>query len=536
MTEEQMFSGWANGHRSSAALEAVYRIYAHPEVHFRPQEAAGSGITRHPGEAHDRLSRMACALGHLSDGFAGMSFAHLVTRADTAYDRQCSQESPAQIAGRAAMAGRAIEVYDRQVTMPPAATRGQNRAAVVDLNRIARLQDLTIEALVTRTATRLLGDLHHYADRHGTGYRDAMTAGHQAYAAQRLDAEGRLQTGQDTSHSPPLLTPSPDAPAFELIATHQGIITTFPDAEWHLVRTAARVDYQARHLPQYPYDRDDDDLIALSRALGRMCGLTAEEIVRALTPRIDARITEIEQGPDAAADLGREHGRAGTPPYCDLDIDGDATALMHAFGETEPMTDANHPHRLALVTAYAHAYRQAAPQPSAAAASPARMAAEDFPRRPGQPAPPGNTPAAPDPPARQARTRPGTRLITRTCDGRAREDQQRQGDLMSKWTPESIRDLGVTCDVPTLGKIFGISRTRAYVMAQTGEWQQAGIRIVTLGTKYRVAVQSILDVLGHGDAGPRAGLHGNGHVPVPQAADDDAVTEPPGWLAAWNLR
>jgi hypothetical protein len=409
VTEEQMFSGWVNGHRSSAALEAVYRIYAHPDVHFRAQEAGGSGTGRDPGEAHDRMSRMTCALGHLSDSFAGLSFAHLVTRADTAYNRQCNQESPAEIAGRAAMAARAIEVYDRQVTTPPAATRGRSRAAVVDLNRIARLQGLTIEALITRTATGLLGDLHHYADRHGTGYRDAMTAGHQAYAAQRLAAEGPLQTGQDTSHSPTLLPRPPDAPAFELIATHQGIITTFPDAEWHLVRTAARVDYQARHLPQYPYDRDDDDLIALSRALGRMCGLTAEEVVRALTPRIETRITEIEQGPDAAADLGREHGRSGAPPYCDLDIDGDAAALMHASGETEPMTDANHPHRLALVTAYAQAYRQAAAQLNATAASPARMAAEDFPRGPGQPATPGNAPAAPDPPARQARARPGTR-------------------------------------------------------------------------------------------------------------------------------
>jgi hypothetical protein len=406
VTEEQMFSGWANGHRSSAALEAVYRIYAHPEAH-RPEEAAGSGTSRDPGEAHDRLSRMTCALRHLGDGIAGLSFAPLVTDADAAYVRQSSRESPAEITGRAAAAARAIDVYDRQVTTPLAATRGRSQAAVVDLNRIARLQDLTFEALITRLATGLLGDLHHYCDRHGTGFQSAMSAGYQAYAAQRLGAEGPFQTGQDTSQSPPLLTPSPDAPASELIATSQGIVTTSADAEWHLVRTAARIDYQARHAPEYPYHRDEDDLIALSRALGRMCGLPAGEIVRQLTPRIEARITEIERGPDTAADLGSEHGRAGTPPYCDLDIDGDATALMRASGETEPMTDANHPHRLALVTAYAQAYRQAAAQGPAAAASPARMAAQAFPRGPGQPAPPGSAPAAPDPPASQARARPG---------------------------------------------------------------------------------------------------------------------------------
>ncbi len=65
---------------------------------------------------------------------------------------------------------------------------------------------------------------------------------------------------------------------------------------------------------------------------------------------------------------------------------------------------------------------------------------------------------------------------------------------MSTWTPESISALGATTDLPTLGKIFGISRARAYEMAHTGEWQQAGIRIVPLGMKYRVVVRSILGV------------------------------------------
>ena len=67
---------------------------------------------------------------------------------------------------------------------------------------------------------------------------------------------------------------------------------------------------------------------------------------------------------------------------------------------------------------------------------------------------------------------------------------------MSTWTPEAIRALGVRTDLPTLGTIFGISRTRAYQMAHTGEWERAGIRVVPLGSKYVVAVQSILDVLG----------------------------------------
>ncbi len=34
-------------------------------------------------------------------------------------------------------------------------------------------------------------------------------------------------------------------------------------------------------------------------------------------------------------------------------------------------------------------------------------------------------------------------------------------------------------------------------MAHTGEWEQAGIRILKIGNRYRVAVPSILHVLGN---------------------------------------
>ncbi len=109
---------------------------------------------------------------------------------------------------------------------------------------------------------------------------------------------------------------------------------------------------------------------------------------------------------------------------------------------------------------------------------------------------------------------------------------------MSTWTPESISALGATTDLPTLGKIFGNSRARAYEMAHTGEWQQAGIRIVPLGMKYRVVVRSILDVLGHRDAEPAAegGLPGNGQQQAPPDTADDAITEPTSQLAGRNIR
>jgi len=67
--------------------------------------------------------------------------------------------------------------------------------------------------------------------------------------------------------------------------------------------------------------------------------------------------------------------------------------------------------------------------------------------------------------------------------------------MTSQWTPEAIRALGATTDLPTLGSIFGLSTWRSRQMAHTGEWEQAGIRILKIGNRYRVAVQSVLDVL-----------------------------------------
>jgi hypothetical protein len=73
------------------------------------------------------------------------------------------------------------------------------------------------------------------------------------------------------------------------------------------------------------------------------------------------------------------------------------------------------------------------------------------------------------------------------------------------WTPETIRALGPTTDLPTLGTIFECSRWKSYQMARHGEWERVGIKVIPIGSKYRVVVQSILDVLGYGrgDVGTR---------------------------------
>jgi hypothetical protein len=80
--------------------------------------------------------------------------------------------------------------------------------------------------------------------------------------------------------------------------------------------------------------------------------------------------------------------------------------------------------------------------------------------------------------------------------------------MTRQWTPEAIRALGATTDLPTLGSIFGFSRWCSYQMAHTGEWEQAGIRIIRIGARYRVTVQSILAVLTPGGAQGAPGRHG----------------------------
>jgi hypothetical protein len=99
--------------------------------------------------------------------------------------------------------------------------------------------------------------------------------------------------------------------------------------------------------------------------------------------------------------------------------------------------------------------------------------------------------------------------------------------MTTQWTPEAIRALGATTDLPTLGSIFGLGRWRSYQMAHTGEWEQAGIHIIQIGARYRVTVQSILDVLGQG--GPPA-------ADVSPGQSEYSRAQPPGTAggAAWR--
>lgn len=107
--------------------------------------------------------------------------------------------------------------------------------------------------------------------------------------------------------------------------------------------------------------------------------------------------------------------------------------------------------------------------------------------------------------------------------------------MTSQWTPEAIRALGATTDLPTLGSIFGLSAWRSRQMAHTGEWAQAGIRILKIGNRYRVAVPSIVYVLSNGST---PGINDDGETGgaalrerAPETAADRTVNEPPGQAA-----
>jgi hypothetical protein len=407
MAEDQIFSARANARDAIAAFEAV-GSYATARLQF--PVIAASDRRRDPEQDHERLYRMLGTLRHLAGNFTGVSFTAVLRAAREEYERQRGRDDHRALARRAAVAELALAACERGTsTLRRYHDSAWPPETLADLQRYAGGHGISLEAAMSRLMVWLLADLRHYANRQGIDFTAAMTAADRAYTEQRLSAEGPFQTGLDPGQRvDTVLTPSPAAPAAELIATCQGIVTSFADAEWLLIRTAARTGYQARHPPAYPCKPDEDDLLTLSRALAAMCGQSAGQIISQLTPRIQARITQIEHGPAAAAELGRDHGHAGIEPYCGLDMDGDTTALMHALGETEPTTDANAPHRLALVTAYAQAYQRASTKGPAAAGSPARIAAQGFPRSPAPPAMPAG-PAAPDPAARRARARPGRR-------------------------------------------------------------------------------------------------------------------------------
>ena len=106
------------------------------------------------------------------------------------------------------------------------------------------------------------------------------------------------------------------------------------------------------------------------------------------------------------------------------------------------------------------------------------------------------------------------------------------------WTAEAIRALGPTTDLPTLGTIFKCSRWKSYQMARQGEWERVGIKVIPIGSKYRVVVQSILDVLGYGrsDVGTQEASRRMEPIRTSEESGGSAAREPSGPLAARTKR
>lgn len=380
--EDRIASFRANYHRALAALE-VAGAYRHWQDNPLPPDAE-------PERNRKRLTEVLCGIRHLADQFHGLRFHQIRSDADELY-RQPGTAAPASSAGAGAAALRSYELMLSPVSQPGPVWPLDTLAG---FDNYADSRGISRETAVTWLISGLFASLRQYADHQGLDFGSAMTAGLRAHAQQCLDAYGPIDTGLIPDRRPAVtLSPSRAGPPFEPIVTHQGVVTTLGDAEWLLIRTAARIEHKERYgrLTRHP---DLDDRRALTKALASACGLPEPDVLSQLSSKITARSTEIEHGPAEAARLGHEHGRAGTEPYCDLDIDGDATALLSALGETEWMTDANHGYRVSLVIAYADAYKQASRNGPPAAGSPVRIAARDFPARhlpspqPGAPAPP----------------------------------------------------------------------------------------------------------------------------------------------------
>jgi len=376
----------ANTRRAIAAFEAIGFF-----AQTRSWQTSPLPARTNPERDLERVAGMLCGIRHLTDQFIGLRFHDVLSTANELYDWGRSIRPAA--ATEPTAASHAIDIYERCLRAP---TQRRGRAywppdTLADLNSNA----------VSRFTALLIASLRHYADQQGVGFSAAIADGLRAYARQRLSAEGPFETGLDPAQPrATTLSPAP-FPPFEPVATNQGVVTSFGDAEWLLIRTTARIrDFEHRGFGTADH-RDLDDRRALADALAGVCGCPAGEILGQLAPQTAARATEIERGPTAAAELGREHGRTRIQPYCDLYIDGDATALLNTFGETERLTSANHPYRLSLVVAYADAYKEASRHGLPGADSPTHSAARDFPQQ-HLPSPPAGASAPPDA-ANQAR-------------------------------------------------------------------------------------------------------------------------------------
>jgi hypothetical protein len=239
----------------------------------------------------------------------------------------------------------------------------------------------TLDATAFALATAVITDLGCCAGAKGVRFSETAARSLDAYLAQRVAEEPAFRAGTTTRHAS-VLPPLPAGRPWRPVPTDVGVVTSDADAQWLVVRTEALA--RCYGITQLPYTEDLDRLYG-ALAAARSLNFTRPLRIR-LEPAIAARVWELENGPAAAAALGREHGLAGTPPHASLlpaagrrALDGSRPLLL-ALGETERTCDLNEIHRRQLVDAYGSAYEQARSQAGAAPL----QAARDFPRNPRQ--------------------------------------------------------------------------------------------------------------------------------------------------------
>jgi hypothetical protein len=80
-------------------------------------------------------------------------------------------------------------------------------------------------------------------------------------------------------------------------------------------------------------------------------------------------------------------------------------------------------------------------------------------------------------------------MTTMSIDG----DRQPAAASRGGWTVQAVRELGLTTNVETAGAVLGIGRTKAYELAQAGEFP---VKILRVGRRYLVPTPALLELLG----------------------------------------
>jgi excisionase family DNA binding protein len=65
------------------------------------------------------------------------------------------------------------------------------------------------------------------------------------------------------------------------------------------------------------------------------------------------------------------------------------------------------------------------------------------------------------------------------------------------WTVAAVQRLGLTTTVDTAASVLGISRTKAYALAKSGEFP---VPLIRVGRRYLVPTTALLELLSPGSA------------------------------------